>query len=322
MTLNIDTGLLKEFEKGLNTLHPEKSLIPVKILGYGEISIVFQLDVSGQEDIAYKRMPIFDREEQVRHYLDIYDEYSSLLLSMGVALPEYDSASIKTDKGSIVLFGAQRKLPSASIGNQVIHRIADADITRFVMAVFMQLKKIWDFNKSSSAVKLGIDGQISNWAIKDFDSETNKLPDNLELIYIDTGTPLFRKDQVEMLDAELFLKSTPSFLRWLVRWTFLQGVIDRYYDFRLVIIDLIANFNKEGRADVISGLISTANTFFSTSASSFDIKPVTYKEVESYYRQDAFIWRLFLALRKLDRFLSTKILMGNYEFILPKKINR
>jgi hypothetical protein len=53
-----------------------------------------------------------------------------------------------------------------------------------------------------------------------------------------------------------------------------------------------------------------------------DVKPITEKEVRSYYREDAMIWRLYLALRRFDRFLHTKILHKPYVYILPGKIKR
>ncbi len=52
------------------------------------------------------------------------------------------------------------------------------------------------------------------------------------------------------------------------------------------------------------------------------IAPVTEKEVASYYREDAMIWRVYLAFRKLDRFLHLRILGKPYVYILPEKIKR
>jgi hypothetical protein len=53
-----------------------------------------------------------------------------------------------------------------------------------------------------------------------------------------------------------------------------------------------------------------------------DEKSINIKEVEKYYKEDKLIWTLFLAFRKFDRWLSTKILHRQYEFILPGKIKR
>ena len=44
--------------------------------------------------------------------------------------------------------------------------------------------------------------------------------------------------------------------------------------------------------------------------------------VEKYYKEDKLIWSLFLAFRKLDRWLKTVLFRKRYEFILPGKIKR
>ena len=267
-------------------------------------------------------MPVFETQVQVEHYLAIYKEYNDILKNAGLTIPDHDAVSIAAGKQGAVVFAAQKKLVPESIGNKVIHIVPDEDTGTLVLGVLRQLKRVWDFNAANQGIKIGIDGQISNWAVQNFDPSSPAISSNPELFYIDTSTPMIRKSGKEMLEANLFLKSAPSFLRWIVKWFFLQDVLDRYYDFRLVVTDLIANFHKEGRPDLIPQLIELANGFFEKDAKKHGIKPIEFKEVESYYRQDAFIWRLFLALRKFDRFLKTRLFMGRYEFILPGKIKR
>ncbi|MGC8900323.1 MAG: DUF6206 family protein [bacterium] len=322
MKFNLDKELLERFENGLDPEHPDRSLIPAIVLGYGEISTVFGLKYEGQEDVVYKRMPIFDTMHQVEHYIEIYNEYNRLLLDIGVEVPEYDSISIVTAHGDIVFFVVQKRLIPKSFGNKVIHVASEKDIFQLFLNILRQLKRIWDFNNSNSVIKMGIDGQISNWAIKDFNPERLEINEETKLLYIDTSTPLIRKNGKEMLEAELFLKSTPSFLRWLVKWLFLQEVLDRYYDFRLVIVDLIANFYKEGREDLIQHLIGHANEFLNNEAKVYSVKPIEYKEVHDYYKNDAFIWSMFQRLRRIDRFLKTRIFRTRYPYILPGQIKR
>jgi len=148
------------------------------------------------------------------------------------------------------------------------------------------------------------------------------LPDgNLQLWYMDTSTPLYRIDGAEQLDPELFLRSAPSFLRWVLRLFFMDDVVNRYYDFRLVVIDLLGNLHKEGAAKLIPALVSAANRFFAEQVSEMAIEPITEKEVDDYYREDAFIWRLYLGLRRLDRWLHQAV-GKHYPYILPGKIER
>ncbi len=41
--MQVDVELLKEFERGLDPAHPEQSKIPARVLGYGEISTIFEI---------------------------------------------------------------------------------------------------------------------------------------------------------------------------------------------------------------------------------------------------------------------------------------
>ncbi len=185
-----------------------------------------------------------------------------------------------------------------------------------------ELLKVWDYNRRQAHIQLGIDGQISNWAIADFDPDHPALPEQPRLLYVDTSTPLFRVDGEEQLDAELFLRSAPSFLAWLLRWLFLDDVVGRYYDFHAVIVDLIANFYKEQHAELIPDLVQLANDFLVRQAADLAVAPISEKEVASYYRQDAMIWRLYQGARRLDRWLHARVLRKPYPYILPGPVQR
>jgi hypothetical protein len=321
--LKIDRELLLRFEEGLDPRYPERSTIPAAVLGYGEMSTVFEIGEEGQRELAYKRMPIFESVDEVTQYKQIYNEYNELLINrVGLHIPPYDSAVITTAAGRQVMFDIQKKLDPLSMGNRVIEGIAPDEVFLMVRLILRELKKIWDFNRKSKELEIGIDGQISNWAIAHFDPKNPTITERTEFFYIDTSTPLFRKDGGEQLNPELFLRAAPSFLVWLIRWLFLEDVMTRYYDFHLVAIDLIGNFYKEQRPELIPRLIEVSNDFFENEAEELGIEPITEKEVKSYYREDAWIWRLFLAFRKIDRFLKTRIARKPYPFILPGKIKR
>jgi hypothetical protein len=88
-----------------------------------------------------------------------------------------------------------------------------------------------------------------------------------------------------------------------------------------VVIDLLANIYKEQRAELVPELISAANRFFSTSGQYTGFKPITVAEVRAYYREDAWIWRLYMTFRRVDRSLH-KLLGKHYPYILPGKIRR
>ncbi|MFX1485226.1 MAG: DUF6206 family protein [Promethearchaeota archaeon] len=319
--MKIDTNLLKEFEEGLNPTKPEESKIPARVLGYGEISTVFEILHDEQSNFAFKRMPLFDKMEQVERYRDVYDRYHERLDEIGIDVPEYGSVPIETDKGRIVLYLYQNKLPSESIGNRLIHTLSEPEVQNLVLTVLRELTKVWEFNRrETQSVEVAIDGQISNWAMKQRPSDSDGSGN--DLFYLDTSTPLFREGGEEQLDVELFLKPTPPVIRWYLKKYYLHEIVDRYYDFRKVVIDLIANFLKEQRSELVPGLVDLVNNYFSTDGVTFDISPITLEEIQEYYKDDASTWKLYLRVRKAHRFIKTKILRGYYTYILPKDIER
>lgn len=321
--IDIDLDVLMEFEEGLDPSCPEKSLVPAAVLGFGEISTVFEIHREGMEGYAFKRLPIFSNAQEMEAYNRIYDEYNlTLKRKIGVNIPPYGHAEFVTPEGRPVSFLIQSKLHPASIGNRAIELLTDEEIFVLVRLIMRELKKVWDYNLEHPGGEVGIDGQISNWSIVDFQPEKPRITGDSELLFLDTSTPLFHKEGAEQLDPELFLRSAPSFMVWIIRLLFLEHVMTRYYDFRLVTIDLIANFYKEQRPELIPGLLRVCNDFFIHEVPYMNMEPIGEKEIRSYYREDALIWRIYLSLRRIDRFIRTRILRRGYPYILPGKIRR
>ena len=69
-------------------------------------------------------------------------------------------------------------------------------------------------------------------------------------------------------------------------------------------------------------LAPIANEFIRTEMVDFKIQPLTEQEVTKYYKENAFIWRFYLAARKIDRFITEQILRSKYEFRLPEYVKR
>ncbi len=322
--LDIDLDLLKRFERGLDPRFPERSQIPARVLGYGEISTVLEIGTGTERELAYKRMPMFKTEREAQDYQDLYREYIDVLQTrIGLQLPPSDTARIVDERtGRVVIYIVQAKLPAESIGHRVIQQLSEADARRFVLAVLTESAKVFEFNRQNRGeVEVGCDAQISNWALAEPLQDGRGLPDRVQLVYLDTSTPFLRQNGVERLDPELFLRSAPSFLVWVLRLLFLDDVMTRYYDFRQVTVDLIANFYKEQRPDLVPELVRTAGEFLSSQGVSQDFRPITLEQVRSYYREDAWIWRLYLAFRRVDRLLH-RLVAKEYPYILPGKIRR
>ena len=320
--MKIDIEILKKLERSIDIYNPEKGEVPIRILGYGEISLVFEL-LNNPEPIAYKRIPIFDNETQVERHIWAYNEYNRLLKEdVGLNLPEYDVAWFKDEEEKIQFYCVQEKFPAESVGNSVIHQLSDQDIKTLILLVMREMKKVWDYGKNHNTIDLGLDGQISNFAIIGFDPNNPKVDLDTKLMYFDTSTPMFRINGNEAMEAVLFLKSAPSFLRWLLKALFLEETVGRYYDWRKVTIDLVANFFKEQKPELVPELISLVNKFFEEEATEFEIEPLTVEEVKKYYKSDSSMWVIFQSVRRFDRFLKTKVFRKKYDFYLPGKIER
>lgn len=320
--MNVDIDLLKEFEKNVDTINPEAGKIPIKILGYGEISMVFEL-VGDPSHRAYKRIPIFDTEEQVKRHTWAYNEYNRILKDkVGLKLPDYGVAWFFDNAGNIQFYCVQEQIPYESVGNRAIHVLKKDDILNLVLLVMREMKKVWNYNRKNKKLDLGLDGQISNFSIINYNPSLPEVNENTKLFYLDTSTPMLRVNGAESMQAELLLKSAPSFLRWLLKALFLEETVGRYYDWRKVTIDLVANFFKEQKPELIPPLIRLVNNFFAEEANEFEINPITLEEVKKYYDSDAQMWEIFQSVRKFDRFLKTRVFKKQYPFYLPGEIKR
>ncbi len=322
--LQIDVDMLRQFEKGLDPRFPEKSMIPSRVLGYGEISTVLAIDTDCKSNLAYKRLPMFKTEAEAGAYEALYNEYIQLLQDpIGLQVPRSRVVRLADGRGArVVVYIVQEQLPSASICHHAIHHLSPKDVRELTLAILREIAKVFAFNlEHRGTVEVGLDGQISNWAINGFDPATPQLQEAIELTYFDTSTPFMRRHGEEQLDSELFLRSAPSFLVWILRLFFLEDVMTRYYDARKVMIDLVANFYKEQRSELVPDLVDVINGVFASEIQPNAFKPLGVDEIRAYYREDAWIWRLYLAFRKVDRSLHG--LMGkDYPYILPNKIKR
>lgn len=319
----VQCEVLQEFEGGLDPLDPQSSRIPCRVLGYGEISTVFEIQADGLRELAFKRMCCFETLDELRPYLKTYMVYNQLLENqIGLHLPPYGYAMFSCKTGRPVLYIIQKRLLPASIGNNALGWLTPEQIISFFHQVLLELHKVWDFNRSSIEYQVGIDGQISNWSIEGFDTENPSLNQNAVLLYVDTSTPIFRHNGAEQLNSELFLRSAPPYLVWILRALFLQDVVTRYYDARKVMIDLIANFYKEQHEELVPDLVKTVNAYIRGEGADLGLTAITEKEVRDYYHEDKTIWRLYLGMRRIDRFVRRKVLHLEYPYILPGKIKR
>ena len=312
-----DYAALLAFENGLNLDAPERSTRPFQVLGYGEICTVFEVKEAGLAGLACKRLSIFEARSEFDRYVATYHLYNERLEAAGLRLPAHGHCALVNNRGRLIFYILQERLARERFGPRLLAGGTPDERLAFFRLILRQLRGLWAYNREHPGQQLSVDGQLSNWA------SSGEYPDGpAPLLYLDTSTPFLRLNGKDQLEPELFLRTAPSYFAWILRTLFLKEVLDRYFDFRKLVLDLVANLHKEGQEAVIPELIAAANDFFMHEAVELGVAPLTRREVDAYYREDARIWSLYLSGRYLDRFLRRRVLRREYPYLLPGRIRR
>jgi Family of unknown function (DUF6206) len=265
------------------------------ILGYGEISLVIQLEKQGQP-FACKRLPIFPTPMRADRYRDVLDEYLERLRRANIHVAPTSFETLERGAGRVG-YCVQPALRRETIGTEFLRRCSTSEAEGF-----------WDevLERVASCVgpTLGLDAQLSNWAVQG-DS----------LTYLDVTTP-FMRDAFgrELLDTELFMSSVPALMRLPVRWVYFKSIFDKYYHLRGVALDFLGNLFKERLEAHIDPFLDRVNRRLDVS--------IQRSEVEAYYREDAQMWAIIQKLRRFDRFCYRHILRRPYPILLPPAVER
>lgn len=259
------------------------------ILGYGEISCVVAL---GSQHVA-KPLPPFPDRAAADGYTATFHAYLQGLRDRGIH-PVDSHLEVLERNGHPVVWCIQKRLPAESLlPNRLRHDSVDVATQRLI--------RIRDAVLSAVGPTFGLDAQASNWAEVDG-----------KLHYLDVTTPLMRDTRGrEQLDTRLFLAGLPAPLRPLMRRFALGPVVDKYYDPRGVLLDLLGNLHKERLSHLISSFVEHTRV----------TPPITEDEIHRYYRTDALMWEAVQRARRLDRAWH-HLRRRPYPFLLPGRIAR
>ena len=108
-----DDHLLYEFELELNPQRLKDSPIPATIIGYGEISAIFQIGDNSQ--VAFKRLPLFSDRSSAEKYTRLIHEYCYLLTESGLKLPKHQTFIIEPPGRPVAVYIAQNKKSAISV---------------------------------------------------------------------------------------------------------------------------------------------------------------------------------------------------------------
>lgn len=282
----------ERFQRALRT----GDLGGLEILGYGEISTVVAITTE-RGRFACKRLPPFDSRERLDAYEGLFAEYLERLDGAGLNVLPSRLRKLEQDGGRWIAYCIQPVLEPAQLGPAVL-ALCRPEETHEVF------EPLFDHVFDVVTPRVGLDGQLSNWARVDG-----------EWVYLDVTTPLLRNaDGRDRLDADVFLAMLPRLLRGLVKRFFLHAITATYFDPRTVALDLLGNLHKERLAEHVAAGVDVANRRLD--------RPISVREVASYYASDARLWACLLWLRRADRWWQLRVRRRVYPFLLPGKIER
>jgi len=287
----ITPGVLEQLEDEVATALDGDPTVHLDVLGYGEISTVLRVEgIDGP--MAVKRLPVMT-SDQLTAYTATLASYLEALEVRGVHPLESTMSGVGTNP--VVPYCVQPLQDSLLVDE--LREADDATIQRWAGYLAAMIAAAVDD-------RVGLDGQISNWAISEDD-----------LVYLDVTTPLIRDvTGDEQLDAGIFIASLPWALRCMVRRFLLGEILSHYYDPRAVLLDMIGNLHKERLTHTIPAFLDAANRVTEP--------PITPREARRYYRSDALMWEVLQRLRRADRWWQQHVRRRRYPFLLPGAIQR
>jgi hypothetical protein len=259
------------------------------LLGEGEISLV----LAGGDDRSWacKRLPPFVDSDAADRYASTIERYVGELTGRGIDVVDTAVRRVAGDAGRTVLYCVQPVLPPAELGVAVARRDAElgGELLERIVAVVL----------GSVDERFGLDAQLSNWALVED-----------RLLYLDVTTPLLRDGEgATELDTDVFLASLPWLLRPAVRRFVVPGIIDRYHDPRVVVVDLAANLLRERLDHLVPVVVGAADGRV--------VPTIDDGEILRDRRLDMVTWGALQAVRRVDRAWQRRVRRRSYPFLLP-----
>ena len=259
------------------------------LLGEGEISLV----LAGGEDRSWacKRLPPFPGAAAAERYASTIERYLGELAGRGIDVVDTTVRSVAGDAGRTVLYCVQPILPPDVLGVAVARR--DPELGGEL------LERIVDVVLGSVDERFGLDAQLSNWALVDG-----------RPVYLDVTTPLLRDGAgVTELDTDVFLASLPWLLRPPVRRFVVPGIIARYHDPRVVVLDVAANLLRERLEHLVPVVVDAADGRV--------VPTLDDGEIRRDRHLDMVTWGALQAVRRADRTWQRRVRRRPYPFLLP-----
>jgi hypothetical protein len=283
------------------------------VLGWGEISQVAEIEglaVTGWRHprtgrpmaVVYKKMPPFLDRGEAEAFVARYLEYNAALRDrVGIEVPHFDARLVQRGERTIV-FVVQERVDPAAVGHLILRDAGPGATESLCRLVFREYEKLYRFHQGESGphYRLGLDGQIPNWAVAGYRGDPEALTLDDRLVYLDTNVPMIRIDGRDVVSTDMYFQALPGLAKWIIKRLNLdQEVMSRYFDLRLILLDFLGNLIVRHRGDVVPRMIEVANEFLAGPLGEAGLAPYTAKEVQAYYRSDVSTWRLWRSLKLL-----------------------
>lgn len=296
---------LAVWEAGLDPAQPDRS--GIRVLAYGEISATMVLPDPLFTGVVAKRMTGFPDHAAAVDYVDLVTSYCRDLRAAGVAVVDTSAVPVPRPGRAPAVYLLQPQLPADGLGNTLLRTADDDALTELIAAVLAQV----DATRTAgdAATEMAIDAQLSNWWLA---ADAGAAP-----ALLDVGTPFVRRAGRYLMAPRILLAAVPPGVRSWYLWRRTgEHYMDDYFDRRLLALDLLGNFIKEGAPERLGVGLAAVNDWLGVEG------PVTRAQVLEYYEQDAATLELFLRVRRADRWLRTRVLRRDYDFVLPGQVRR
>jgi len=269
----------------------------LRVLGYGEVSTV--IAAGAAQGYACKRLPRFTSREHFEAYERTFTTYLGLLKAKGLEVLDSRLFSMPAKDGGVIGYVVQPMLNPEHLATSILAASSAGDDSARAL-----IDGVASHIEDVVSDRLGLDGQISNWAVVDG-----------RIKYLDVTTPMFRDEQGrDQLDYELIVALLPWLVRGFIRRFVGPGIVASYHDRRRVLIDLVANLHKERLERWIPTFLGRVNR-------SVQVE-ITAPEVLAYYRNDARMWEVIQRSRLIDRWWQCHVRRRVYPALLPGEFRR
>lgn len=236
---------------------------------------------------AFKLLPPVADPSRVERYGALLDEYLGALDGAGVPVVETSFGVVSSSRGAAGYI-IQPRLDADHLLARVCARSDEATALGF-------FERLLDHVEACVDAGIGIDPQFTNWMLVDGEPRL-----------IDIGTPMLRDAQGrDRLDTEFFVTLLPRLLQGLVRRFMVADLLEKNFDHRQIVVDLIGQMVHCGLESLTEAAVAAANRRFERRAG---IEPLSVAEIRRYRREDTATWwvlrRAFAAeqlWRKLTR---------------------